>query len=168
MVKYDLKEVATVSSKAGLYKVLKPTRNGVIIEALDKEKKRMMIQTRHKISLLNEISIFTTDGDGSVLLENVFELMHSKHENKLPVTAESSDKDLSSFMKTILPNYDDEKVYHSDMRKLIHWYDVVNTFVPPVVEEKAEKKKPKAKAKPAAKGEKTTSKKKPVAKSGKK
>ncbi len=154
MVEYDLKEIATVSGKPGLFKVIKPTRSGVIIETLDESKRRMMIQTRHKISLLQEISIFTTNAEGSSPLDQVFAVINDQHGNELSVDAESSDTELSNFIEEILPEYDRERVYNSDVKKLISWYNIVNQFAPPT----AKKEEPKAKKAKAKKKEENSEK----------
>ncbi len=172
MVVYDLKDVATVSGKPGLFLVVKPTRNGVIIETMDDSKRRMMIQTRHKISLLQEISIFTTDEDGSIPLDQVFSAIHENYGTEVAVDQDSNDDDLRDFIQEVVANYDEERVYTSDVKKLLSWYSIVNTHLPPVEkkEEKKEKAKPKAKAKktPAKKEPKKESEAKPAAAKAKK
>jgi len=57
----ELKEIASISGKGGLYKVLKPTKSGVILEALDESKSKLVATATQRLSLLNEISIYTTD-----------------------------------------------------------------------------------------------------------
>ena len=64
-------DIATVSGKGGLYKVVAPTKSGVILESLDDAKTKMIATTSHRLSLLNEISIYTTTKEGNVPLENV-------------------------------------------------------------------------------------------------
>ena len=107
---------------------------------VDKDKKRMMIQTRHKISLLQEISIFTTDEEGSLALDKVLTSIHEKYKNELPINSESNESELRNFIENVLPNYDEERVYASDIKKLASWYSVINEFVPPVIEEEKPKK----------------------------
>lgn len=68
----DLKDIAAVSGKSGLYKVLKPTRNGVILESIDEQKTKFIANANTRVSLLKEISIYTDGKEASVPLEDVF------------------------------------------------------------------------------------------------
>ena len=145
MVKYNLQDIATVSGKGGLFRVIKPTRSGVIIESLDEDKKRLMIQTRHKISLLQEISIFTTGEEGSLALDKVFSSVYENFKDELNIKSDAPESDFQQFMSKILPNYDSERVYVSDMKKLVTWYGIINKYAPPKIEEKT-KKEPVKKA----------------------
>lgn len=128
----DLKDIASVSGKRGLYKVLKPTRSGVILEALDETRKKLVASANSRVSILKEISIYTTGAESSVLLEEVFELIHKAHGFELAIDSKVDDQELFSFLSEILPDYDDEKVYASDIKKLITWYKTVATYYPEV------------------------------------
>ena len=66
-----ISEIATVSGKGGLYKVVAPTKSGVILESLDEAKTKLVATTNHRLSLLNEISIYTTTKEGTVALEDI-------------------------------------------------------------------------------------------------
>ena len=82
----DLRQVAAISGMSGLYRVVKPTRTGVIVESLEENPKNLVAQARHRMSLLDEISIYTTDEEGTVPLAQVFDLMHQKYGDKLPLS----------------------------------------------------------------------------------
>lgn len=123
---YDLKEVAAISGMPGLYRLLKPTRAGVIIEALDGKGTRSVASARNKVSLLHEISIYTQDYDQTVPLTEVFDRIHQKHGAELSLTHKSDDRDLTSFMADIMPDYDRDRVYMSDIKKLVQWYNAVS------------------------------------------
>lgn len=173
----DLKDVAAVSGKSGLFKVIKPTRTGVILETIDADKKKLIANASSRVSILKEISLYTTTGEGSVLLEEVLLKIADNNEKKeLAISSKSSEVELRAFVATVLPDYDEERVYFSDLKKLVTWYNLLITecpdlFVSEVPEkEKAADKKPAAK-KPAAKkatakasGEKKPAAKKPAAK----
>lgn len=123
---YDLKEVAAISGMPGLYRLLKPTRAGVIIEALDEKGTRSVASARNKVSLLHEISIYTQDYDQTVPLSEVFDRIHQKHGAELSLTHKSDDRDLTAFMADIMPDYDRDRVYLSDIKKLVQWYNTVS------------------------------------------
>ncbi len=125
----DLRQVAAIAGMSGLFKVVKPTRTGVIVESLEENPKNMVAQARHRMSLLDEISIYTTDEEGTVPLAEVFDRMNQKYGEKLPLGEKPSNEEYKSFMAELLPEYDDERVYVSDMKKLATWYYIVKDFV---------------------------------------
>lgn len=122
----DLKQIAAISGMNGLYRVVKPTRNGVIIESLADNPSRLVAQARHKMSLLEEISIYTTDEETTVPLAEVFDRIHQKYGQELPLSEKPSNEEYKSFMEDVLPDYDEERVYVSDMKKLVNWYQIVS------------------------------------------
>lgn len=136
----DLKDIASVSGKRGLYKVLKPTRSGVILEALDETRKKLVASANSRVSILKEISIYTTGAESSVLLEEVFELIHKAHGFELAIESKVDDQELFSFLSEILPDYDEERVYASDVKKLITWYKTVATYYPEVFSQESSDK----------------------------
>ncbi|RIJ37047.1 DUF5606 family protein [Pontibacter oryzae] len=125
----DLRQVAAVSGQSGLFRVVKPTHTGVIMETLEETPKTMVAQARHRMSLLDEISIYTTDEEGTVPLAEVFDRVHEKYGDNLPLSEKPSNEDYKAFMAEVLPNYDDDRVYVSDMKKLATWYTIVKKYV---------------------------------------
>ncbi|WP_299249225.1 DUF5606 domain-containing protein [uncultured Cytophaga sp.] len=144
----ELREVAAVSGRGGLFKILKPTKNGVILEAVDASKKRFVAGANERVSILNEISIYTTDKEGSVSLETILDKIHSTYGADTKITSKSSDDELGAFLASILPNYDREKVYVSDIKKLANWYSILFANFPEVLV--AKKSEPKASEKEKA------------------
>ncbi|MBT1696305.1 DUF5606 domain-containing protein [Fulvivirgaceae bacterium PWU4] len=144
-----LAEIATVSGKGGLFKVVAPTKSGVILESLDEAKTKMIATTSHRLSLLNEISIYTTTKEGTVSLEDIIKKIHKEFGNDLGVDANSDPAELRSFMKSVLPEYDEDRVYISDIKKLVKWYDVMFKHAPEIFTAKEEAKETKAEAAPA-------------------
>ena len=141
----ELREVAAVSGRGGLFKILKPTKNGVILEAIDASKKRFVAGANERVSILNEISIYTTDKEGSVQLETILYKIHTKYGTDTKITSKSTDDELGVFLASVLPDYDREKVYHSDIKKLANWYAILlanfpEVLTPKKVEANAEKK----------------------------
>ncbi len=125
----DLKQIAAIAGMSGLYRIVKPTRTGVIVESLEETPKSVVAQARHRMSLLDEISIYTTTEEGTISLAEAFDRIHSKYGDELPVGAKPENSALVSFMEEIIPDYDEERVYVSDMKKLVSWYAIVNKFV---------------------------------------
>lgn len=125
----DLRQVAAIAGMSGLFKVVKPTRTGVIVESLEENPKNLVAQARHRMSLLDEISIYTTDEEGTVPLARVFDLMHQKYGDTLPLSDKPGNEDYKNLLADVLPEYDEERVYISDMKKLVNWYYIVKDFV---------------------------------------
>jgi Fe2+ transport system protein B len=138
-----LSDLATVSGKGGLFKVLAPTKSGVILESIDEAKTKMIATSNHKLSLLNEISIYTTTKDGTVGLDEVLKKINKDFGDDLGVDANSDPAELKSFLKSVLPEYDENRVYVSDIKKLVKWYDVILKNVPEILTEVKEEKKSK-------------------------
>ncbi|MCC9166036.1 DUF5606 family protein [Pontibacter harenae] len=125
----DLRQVAAISGMNGLYKVVKPTRTGVIVESLSDDPQRIVAQARHRMSLLDEISIYTTDEEATVPLAEVFDMIHQKYGDDLPLSEKPSNDEYKEFMRDVLPDFDEDRVYVSDMKKLANWYTIVNKHV---------------------------------------
>lgn len=145
-----LAEIATVSGKGGLFKVLAPTKSGVILESLDEAKTKMIATSNHRLSLLNEISIYTTTKEGTVALEDILKKIYNDFGTDLGVDQNSDSTELKSFLKSVLPEYDDDRVYVSDIKKLVRWYDVIQKYVPEILTATEETGK-KAKTEPTEK-----------------
>lgn len=143
----DLTEVASISGKGGLYKVLKPGRSGVILESLDEKKTRMATNPTHKVSILAEISVYTTTEDGAAPLEDLFRKIYKEFGDDPGVDSKSTPQELMSFLEYILPEYDTERVYPSDVKKLVSWYGILLKIAPELLKEKKEKEEKKETAK---------------------
>ncbi|WP_339712871.1 DUF5606 domain-containing protein [Cyclobacterium amurskyense] len=130
----EFKDIATVSGKPGLYKVLKPSRSGVILESLDEKKGKLVVGAAQRVSLLSEISIYTLTEEGASPLQDI--MIKIEKEFKGDTGLEGADKEeYQAFMKHILPEFDEDRVYASDVKKLINWYHIVRSECPEVLEE---------------------------------
>ncbi len=134
-----LKDILSISGKPGLFKLVSRGNNMLIVESLQ-DGKRMPTYARDKIVSLQDISMFTT-GDDAKLWE-VLEGVYKKEEGK-PLAwdiKKADNKALAEWFALILPDYDRDRVYPSDIRKLATWYNILlaagfTTFQP---EEKKE------------------------------
>ena len=121
----NLKDIAHISGKGGLHRILKPTRSGVIVESLDEKKTKQVVGTQTRVSVLKEISIYTTNADGAESLSNVLHAIYEKYGSTLPVTPDSSAGEQADFLESVLPDFDKDRVYNSDIKRLITWYDLL-------------------------------------------
>lgn len=137
----EFSDIAAVSGKGTLFKIIQPTRTGVILESMDEHKKKMVATMHNKVSILSEISIYTTDSEGATPLEDVMKKIHQEFNGDTDLDKNSSPEELKSFLKFILPEYDEDRVYVSDIKKVVSWYDQIIKQAPEVFEVKEEKKK---------------------------
>ncbi|MEM6735932.1 MAG: DUF5606 domain-containing protein [Bacteroidota bacterium] len=138
----DFKDLAAVSGKGTLFKIISPTRTGVILESLDEHKKKMVASLHNKVSVLSEVSIYTKDEKGATPLEEVMRKIHEEFNGDTDLDKNSSPEELKSFLKFILPNYDESRVYVSDIKKLVSWYDQILKQAPDLLNKKEEGKEP--------------------------
>jgi hypothetical protein len=129
-----LKEVATISGKGGLFQILKPTKSGVILESLDETKTKLVATPNHKLSVLDEISIYTTTKEGTVALADVLKKIHTTYNTDIGLDAEADPAELKAFLKSVLPEYDENRVYVSDIKKLVKWYGLLVKYAPETLE----------------------------------
>lgn len=135
-----LKEVANISGKPGLYRIVKPTRTGVIVESLDQKKEKTVVGGSAKVSVLKDISVYLSDHqDSSKPLAEILMAIHQKHGEQVALDAKNaSNADLFAFLGDIEPNFDRERVYPSDIRKMVIWYNIIAKNLPEMFEEKIE------------------------------
>ena len=131
----NFKDIATVAGKPGLYKIIKPTRSGVILESLDEKKAKLVAGMSMRVSILNDISIYTMTEEGAEPLESVMKKIEAEYKGDTGVDSTSSDSELRAFLKSVLPDFDQERVYISDIKKLNAWYQLIRKSAPEVLEE---------------------------------
>ncbi|WP_266363324.1 DUF5606 family protein [Tellurirhabdus rosea] len=130
-----LREVANIAGKSGLYRILKPSRSGVVVESLDDKKTKELIGPTARVSVLKDISIYTDNEQESAPLGDVFGAIFAKYGDNLPVVAKSaSNSELADFLAEVLPEYDRDRVHMSDVKKLITWYGILRTNMPEAFE----------------------------------
>lgn len=111
-----VKDILAISGYSGLFKLVSQAKNGVIVESLI-DGKRMPAYTSAKISALEDISMYKMDGD--ILLGEVFSEIFEKDMN---VDPKSDAKALKAAFKEVVPDFDEERVYVSDIKKVFAWY----------------------------------------------
>ena len=119
----QLEKIISISGKPGLYKLISQLKNGFIIEDV-LTKKKVSIGNSSQVSLLDNIAMFTQNKE--VPLFEVFENVAKNNEYKETISHKTSDAELRDFMKLSLPDYDQERVYVSDIKKLAQWYNILH------------------------------------------
>lgn len=115
-------EIVSVTGLPGLYKVLASRKDGLIVSSLTEGGSRFVAARQHMFSTLDNITIYTT-GEEPAALKEVFRSIHGQ--GSCP-DAKASEQHLREYLKKVLPDYDEEKVYVSDIRKLVKWYHILN------------------------------------------
>ncbi|MBN1598252.1 MAG: DUF5606 domain-containing protein [Bacteroidales bacterium] len=117
-----LKDILAISGKSGLYKFISQGRNGIIVESFD-DQKRTVVHASAKVSALEDIAIFTETEE--VPLADVFKKLYEKEDGRETINHKSSNEELKALLKKILPDYDKSRVYVSDIKKLVNWYNIL-------------------------------------------
>lgn len=116
-----LKGILSISGRPGLFKLINPGKNMLIVESLQTGR-RTPAYAHDKVISLADISIYTVEGDEP--LGNVLEAVKAKAEGKpVDVKALGSDADIRAYFAEILPEFDNERVYTNDIKKLLSWYN---------------------------------------------
>lgn len=117
-----LKEILSISGQGGLFKVVSQGKNSLIVESLT-DGKRMPAHASSRVSALEDISIYTEEGD--VKLYEVLKRINEKENGGPAIDSKSSNEQLKSYFLQVLPEYDKERVYVSDIKKVISWYNIL-------------------------------------------
>ncbi len=141
----DLSKILAISGRPGLYKVISQAKQAVIVESLT-DQKRFPVFGHEKISALEEISVFTTGEDRP--LKDVLKLVHDKQGGAPAPDPRSDNPVLLQAFREMVPDYDPERVYISDIRKILTWYNLllqhnILTFDEPAATEKDEQEEVK-------------------------
>ncbi|SEQ50369.1 hypothetical protein SAMN05421824_1822 [Hyunsoonleella jejuensis] len=118
-----LEKVLAISGKPGLYKLITQTRGGFVAESL-MDGKRLSISLQNNVSVLSEIAIYTLTEE--VPLYKVLGKIRDKEDGKLCSVKPKDSKDkLEEYFFDVLPDYDEDRVYASDIKKVIQWYNLL-------------------------------------------
>uniref|UniRef100_UPI004048B0C8 DUF5606 family protein n=1 Tax=Algoriphagus sp. TaxID=1872435 RepID=UPI004048B0C8 len=131
----NFKDIASVAGKPGLYRIVSPTRSGVVLEALDEKKTKLVAGMSMRVSVLNDISIYTLTEEGAEPLESVMKKIDANYQGDTGVDASATDAELRAFLKSVLPEFDQDRVYVSDIKKLNAWYLLIHKNCPEVFQE---------------------------------
>lgn len=119
--------ILSIAGKPGLYALISRGKGMLIVESIDSTKKRIPAGARDRVTSLNDIAIYTDSDD--VPLMQVFDAIKTK-ENSAPASINhktASKDELFAYMAEVLPNFDRERVYPTDIKKLLNWYNILVT-----------------------------------------
>lgn len=161
-----LEKILSISGKPGLYELTAQTRGGFVAKSII-DGKKIAVNVRHNVSLLSEIAIYTYTEE--VPLGEIFQKISEKENGGEALDHKASKKELETYFSEILPDYDTERVYQSDIKKILQWYNLLikNGFTDFSKEGSEEDKKVENTEEPKAekpKAEKAKTEKKPAKK----
>ena len=117
-----LDKVMSISGKPGLYELKAQTRGGFVAESM-LDGKKISVNLRHNVSLLSEIAIYTYTEE--VPLREVFQKIKEKENGGEAISHKESKAKLEDYFSEVLPEYDEDRVYSSDIKKIIQWYNLL-------------------------------------------
>lgn len=120
----QLAEIVSVTGLPGIYQVKGKRADGLIVMSLTDGKSQFVSGRVHMFSTLDNITMYTTD-EPRALKEILAEMKKQEAKHK-PVSADAKEDEIRAYIEKIIPDYDKEKVYLSDMKKLIRWYNILN------------------------------------------
>lgn len=118
----EFEKILSVSGRPGLYELKTQTRAGILAESLI-DGKKIQVNLRNNISLLSEISIYTYADEMS--LREIFSSIFEKTGGQKSIDHKSPKKELEKYFREILPEYDEDRVYKSDIKKILQWYNIL-------------------------------------------
>jgi len=121
----SLEKIIAIAGKPGLFKLITQTRAGFVAESLI-DNKRLSVNVQQNVSILSEIAIYTLTEE--VPLKQVFlKIKEKENGQQTSVSAKASKDALEEFFFNVLPDYDEDRVYVSDIKKVIQWYNLLQT-----------------------------------------
>lgn len=115
-----LKDIMSISGKGGLFRYIAQARNGIVVESLE-DGKRHVAPATARVSSLEDIAIFTNEEE--VPLADIFFQIYEKAENKETLSHKTDAAQLKSYFEELVPDYDQDRVYVSDIKKVFQWYN---------------------------------------------
>jgi len=118
----SFQKILAISGKPGLYELKVQTRSGFVAESL-LDGKKITVSLRSNVSLLAEIAVFTYNEE--VKLIDIFKSIATKENGEATISHKETDDKLKSYFREILPEYDEDRVYTSDIKKIFNWYNIL-------------------------------------------
>lgn len=117
-----LKGILSISGQSGLFKLVAESKSNIIVESLENSK-RMPVHSTSKVSALEDIAIYTENGD--VPLKEIFKAISDKENGAAAISPKVSSNELKAYFEEVVPEYDRDRVYISDIKKVLLWYNIL-------------------------------------------
>ena len=120
----NLEGILSITAKPGLYKMINQSQNNLIVESLI-DGKRMPLYASHQVRALQDVGVYTYKD--TLPLEQVFENIFKHHNGEQAISHKQSKEEHFTWMREVMPEFDEDRVYHSDIKKLIQWYNLLQS-----------------------------------------
>ncbi len=139
-----LKGILSISGQSGLFKLVAESKNNIIVESLDTHK-RIPVYSTSKVSALEDIAIYTETSD--IPLKDIFKAISDKEDGGSAISHKVSTNELKTYFEEVVPDFDKDRVYVSDIKKVLQWYNSLQEkemldFSEPEPEEERETEEP--------------------------
>jgi len=122
----NYQEIVTISGKGGLFRVVNQKSNGVIVTALESGQSEFISLRQHALSYLDTTAVFVKNSEtDSIEIIKVFQQMQQKEAEHKVIDSNADTKTITAYFKSVVPDYDEEKVHISDMKKILKWYAIL-------------------------------------------
>ncbi len=118
----NIDKIVSIAGKPGIFEIKSQTKGGIIVESLQ-DKKRFPVNSLQSISALSDIAIYTHEEE--IPLREVLHSMFKKENGAAALDHTSDAKKLKEYFAEVLPNYDEERVYTSNIKKVVQWYNIL-------------------------------------------
>lgn len=118
----NLKSIISITGKPGLYKVVSQTKSGFVVESLS-DGKKLQVYASDKVSALEDISLYTTNDDMPIV--EVYSKINLSTSGAAAIDHNSKPEELRAYLSKIIPEFDQERVYNSDLKKLFMWFNIL-------------------------------------------
>ena len=119
------REIVAVTGLGGLFQLIASKQDGAIVRSLEDKSTRFVSSRIHNFTPLESIEVFTT-GD-NVNLAEVFKAMQEQEAKTAPIDAKADNNAIKAYFKSVFPTFDEERVYVSDMKKMVKWYSILKS-----------------------------------------
>ncbi|OCB78700.1 DUF5606 domain-containing protein [Flavobacterium crassostreae] len=120
----NLEKILAISGKPGLYSLKVQTRSGFVAESLA-DGKKITVNLKSNVSLLSEISIYTYEGEKP--LAQIINNIAKKEKNQAAISHKEDNATLLAYFREVLPEFDEDRVYPSDVKKILNWYNILQS-----------------------------------------
>ncbi len=118
-----LKGILSISGQSGLFKLVAESKNNIIVESIE-TKKRLPVYSTAKVSALDDIAIYTLEGDTP--LKDIFKAISEEEDGGTALSHKASGNELKNYFEKVVPDYDKDRVYVSDIKKVLLWYNTLH------------------------------------------
>jgi hypothetical protein len=136
-----IKDILSIAGHSGLFRFISKSRQGIIVESFE-DGKRMNVYTSMKVISLVDISVYTNEKD--LPLADVLKKISEKENGGPAINHKSSNEEIKKYFEAAIPDYDKDRVYVSDMKKILNWYNILQKAGMLTFDEETEKEEEKA------------------------